>query len=358
MSSRARLLLSTTSSLDGWQITEYLGPVSAQFVIGTGLLADFFSGWTDFFGAHSRSYQNKLDRIHEEALDLLTEKALKLRANVVLGLRVDHDEIAGAGKSMLMVTATGTAARGRQLERASPSPAAAPRGAVSGHDMRIAVSRRRAIDRAREGTLDWSNEQVWRFVIDNQVHHVADWVIANVESRLDTVSYDPRPKQRFQEFFTAVPRDVAEESLYGALSKSYGIAAMAMDLITQLDLLNLGRLIAFHESGEWLAGSRSLAAVRADQPMYDASDISRMQQLLTILLSAYSEIPIGEKKALIGVRKYWPCRCGVEVNENLKRCPACGRDQWGIEEYFLSPPDAAAILHARLDALRDQLGTA
>lgn len=352
-SHRGRLLLTTTSSLDGWEITDYIGPVSAQFVIGTGLFADFFSGWTDLFGAHSRSYQNKLDRIHEEALDLIAEKALKLRANVVLGLRVDHDEIAGAGKSMLMVTATGTAARGQQMVKPVPV-AAAPQGSVSAHEMRTAVSRRRAIDRAREGTLDWSNDQVWRFVVDNQVHQVADWVIENVRARLGTMSYDPTPKQRFQEYFSAVPRDVAQESLYGALGKSYGVAALALEMIAQLDLLDLGRLVELHEGGEKVAASRSLTALQADQPMYDAGDISLMRQLL-VHLSNYSEIPITEKRGLIGARKFWPCGCGVEVNENLERCPTCRRDRWAIEEGFLNPPAAAGILHARLDALREQL---
>ncbi|HYW13715.1 MAG TPA: hypothetical protein VE871_17265 [Longimicrobium sp.] len=34
---RKRMLLTTTSSLDGWTVQEYLGPVSAEVVIGTGL---------------------------------------------------------------------------------------------------------------------------------------------------------------------------------------------------------------------------------------------------------------------------------------------------------------------------------
>jgi len=52
-------------------------------------------------------YGTKLDKINQEVLGIIEQKALSLGANAVLGLRVDHDEISGGGKSMLMVTASG-----------------------------------------------------------------------------------------------------------------------------------------------------------------------------------------------------------------------------------------------------------
>ena len=54
--------------------------------------------------------------IEFEALSQLSAEALQLGAIAIVGLRVDHDEISGAGKSMMMVTAMGTAVRGRRLE--------------------------------------------------------------------------------------------------------------------------------------------------------------------------------------------------------------------------------------------------
>jgi uncharacterized protein YbjQ (UPF0145 family) len=44
-----QVLLTTTPNIEGSRITNYLGPVSAQLVIGTGLLTDFFSSFTDLF---------------------------------------------------------------------------------------------------------------------------------------------------------------------------------------------------------------------------------------------------------------------------------------------------------------------
>ena len=51
------LILTTTSNLEGWEIDSYLGVVAAHIVIGTGIIAENLSDFTDFFGAHSRSYR-------------------------------------------------------------------------------------------------------------------------------------------------------------------------------------------------------------------------------------------------------------------------------------------------------------
>ena len=52
-------LVTTTPILDGIKITDYLGVVNANIVIGANFFSDFAASLTDFFGGRSGSYQNK-----------------------------------------------------------------------------------------------------------------------------------------------------------------------------------------------------------------------------------------------------------------------------------------------------------
>jgi len=99
----------TTSSLEGWLIQHYKGPVAAHVVAGTNIFSDFFAGFSDIFGGRSGAYQEQLQRLYGYAVRALGQEAAGRGANWIVGLRVDFDEISGQGKQMFMVTATGTA---------------------------------------------------------------------------------------------------------------------------------------------------------------------------------------------------------------------------------------------------------
>ena len=107
--------MTTTSSIDGWEIVDYLGMVSAHVVAGTNIFSDIFAGLSDVFGGRSETYQNQLSAINNEAIHLLRQKTAVLGGNLILGIRIDHDEISGKGKSMFMVTAAGTAVNAHRL---------------------------------------------------------------------------------------------------------------------------------------------------------------------------------------------------------------------------------------------------
>jgi len=105
-------MVTTTQTLDGWEIETYIGPVFSHIVAGTGLFSDFAASLSDIFGGRSKTYQKQLSSINIEAIELLKNKTSLLGGNLILGFRIDHDEISGKAKQMFMVTASGTAARG------------------------------------------------------------------------------------------------------------------------------------------------------------------------------------------------------------------------------------------------------
>jgi uncharacterized protein YbjQ (UPF0145 family) len=90
----------TASVIDGWQITDYRGIVSAHVVAGTGIASEFFGSFSDLFGGRSKSFQRELTSIYEEAMQAVEEKARSRGCNWVVGLKVDIDEISAKNIQM------------------------------------------------------------------------------------------------------------------------------------------------------------------------------------------------------------------------------------------------------------------
>lgn len=102
------MILSTTPSIEGRQIVEYLGIVTGETVIGANIFRDFMAGIRDIVGGRSSSYEEVLKEAKNTALREATDDAIRLGANAVVGIDIDYETI---GQSMLMVSVSGTAVR-------------------------------------------------------------------------------------------------------------------------------------------------------------------------------------------------------------------------------------------------------
>jgi uncharacterized protein YbjQ (UPF0145 family) len=102
------IILTTTPSIEGKKITNYLGIVSGEAIIGANLFRDIFAGIRDIVGGRSASYEEVLREAKSSALAEMEELARTKGANAVVGIDLDYETI-GTNGSMLMVTASGTA---------------------------------------------------------------------------------------------------------------------------------------------------------------------------------------------------------------------------------------------------------
>ena len=106
------MLITTTHTLDGRQISEYLGLVSGEAMLGANIFKDFFAGIRDIVGGRSAAYEQELRKAKDIAIREMTESAAALGANAVVGVDLDYETIGnGQGGNMLMVSASGTAVR-------------------------------------------------------------------------------------------------------------------------------------------------------------------------------------------------------------------------------------------------------
>lgn len=102
------MITTTTPTLEGRPIKQYLGIVSAESIIGANIFKDILAGIRDIAGGRSSTYEKVVEEARTNAMNELVKKAQSLGANAVVGVDLDFETI-GAGGSMLMVLATGTA---------------------------------------------------------------------------------------------------------------------------------------------------------------------------------------------------------------------------------------------------------
>ena len=101
------MILTTTNSLDGYKVKEYLGIVSGESIIGANMVKDFFAGIVDIIGGRSGSYEKVLIEAKEIAMQEMEDRAEQMGANAIIGIDLDYETV-GKG-TMLMVVASGTA---------------------------------------------------------------------------------------------------------------------------------------------------------------------------------------------------------------------------------------------------------
>ena len=104
------MLLTTTNTVEGRPIQQYLGIVTAEAIIGANIVKDIFAGIRDIVGGRSGTYERVIEEARMNALAELEQKAVQMGANAVVAIDLDFETI-GANGSMLMVMATGTAVR-------------------------------------------------------------------------------------------------------------------------------------------------------------------------------------------------------------------------------------------------------
>lgn len=343
-----QILLTTTPNIEGCRITNYLGPISAQLVIGTGLITDFLSGLTDFFGLHSGAYQGKLNQINEKALSLIREKAAAIGANAVVGLRVDHDEISGGGKSMLMVTAFGTAVMREELKTGGLNLGANPR-VITANDLNLCMKRREVSAEAAENRLNESDE-TWQFLIENQVSEVAIYVLRKISD----LSVSEQTLTRACQYFSALPSDVSKPLIYEALVTDLRQHSFALDLIKQNRLFDTARLRDLLKRSDLNVKQLALQAIDADQPYYMKETMSELEELKADIEASFSSAPviIKEKGFLSSSKEVWECSCGRYV-ELYHSCSHCGTDMYGFTPDLINPEAAIKIIDRKLAGLRE-----
>ncbi|WP_271439508.1 heavy metal-binding domain-containing protein [Pontixanthobacter luteolus] len=104
------ITVSTTPTLEGQPIQQYLGIVTGEVIVGANLFRDLFANIRDIVGGRSGSYERILSDARRQAIEELQAECGALGGNAVVGVDLDYEVIGDTG-SMLMVSASGTAVK-------------------------------------------------------------------------------------------------------------------------------------------------------------------------------------------------------------------------------------------------------
>lgn len=104
------MIFTTTNTVDGHRITEYMRIVAGETITGINAIKDLGAGFRNLVGGRSESYEQETVKAREQALNEMWQRASELGADAVVGVAVDYSTV-GAQGALLMVSVTGTAVK-------------------------------------------------------------------------------------------------------------------------------------------------------------------------------------------------------------------------------------------------------
>jgi len=105
---KASLIVTTTYSVEGRPIVQYLDVVTAEVVLGTGFLSELGGEIADLLGTRAGGFQEKLRELRKAALRELRNQAFQIGADAIVGVDLDYIILAN---NILTVVANGTAVK-------------------------------------------------------------------------------------------------------------------------------------------------------------------------------------------------------------------------------------------------------
>lgn len=105
------MIVTTTSTVDGHEVAEYIRVVSGETVVGINMFKDIGAGIRNIVGGRSAGYEGEVINARESALGEMVQRAIELGAEGVIGVDMSYENLGQGG--MMMVCATGTAVRFR-----------------------------------------------------------------------------------------------------------------------------------------------------------------------------------------------------------------------------------------------------
>jgi len=357
MRNPSEILVTTTSSIEGVSIKQYIKPISAHVVAGTNFFSDFFASFSDVFGGRSQTYQRQLSSIYTEAVEILKRSAYEIGANCIVGLKVDLDEISGKGKSMFMVTATGTAViietNSKNKDKISQQDKLE---VISVEKMNELRKRNNIIQLAKGNELEM-DESLWEFISENSIYEISSEILEKVANSY--FSSDNRDKlyQQFLTYLLSLSEIHRTTLLYDYLmsENSNNVAPLIYRLIKELMVFDSEKLHKYLLDPNEVIKKKALQIVVNDKPFYTKDDVNDLEKFIQIIEKHYDKV--GEfstqKKLLSSKEKeIWVCRCGNKNDIEVSYCGSCNKDIYGYNEREVNPVKAVEILKENIAIIK------
>ncbi|MEI8202892.1 MAG: YbjQ family protein [Bacteroidota bacterium] len=358
------ILVTTTPNIEGVNIKRYIKPISAHVVAGTNFFSDLFASFSDVFGGRSQTYQRQLSSIYYEAIEILKRSAYELGANGILSLRVDLDEISGKGKSMFMITATGTAVIFDEINKITSKTLTQEKVGVMSHEKMIELRKRKEIIQLVADSKLVLDDATFEFITSNSVHEISNEVLEKICSAYVSSLISPEAKNQMFELLINYLLSLSEEHtinlLYTSLmsDKYADFTQLLLKLIKKLMIFDAIRLEHYLKDEDTNKKAKALQLVSIDKPFYVAEDIIMYEKLIKLIETEFKKTGelILEKSFLSSKEKeIWQCKCGTKNGMDYVYCNKCHKDIYSFSEYQINPEKAIQNLKLNLEIIKNNV---
>ena len=95
------MLITTSTSLEGYRVTSQLGLVRGITVRSRSLFGNIAGSFMTLFGGKSVIYTELCERTREDALQIMIKHGEEMGANAVINMRYDANEVMGGVTEVL-----------------------------------------------------------------------------------------------------------------------------------------------------------------------------------------------------------------------------------------------------------------
>lgn len=347
-------IITSTNTIEGGEILKYYGVINNNVVVGTNLFSDIGASFLDVFGGSSSSYQNKLKNIYDTSIQNLKVKARELGSNAILGLSIDFDEISGGGKSMFMISVSGTAVFIKNINDKENLNLRSD-NTISNDILKNEMTKNLIISKI-ENNKSLTQEE-WFFLQQNPNSNITKKIINRFIKAYDDVTYpsgSDKGKQllnNVSNYFRVIDRKEAVEILYSKLIEN---SDKVVDLIKKNQLLSPEKVIELIEKGDYKIAIKLLDI---DKNNYSNTDLNNMKTILNQIDSLENKGSIKISKSLMGKDKEkYICPNGHSNDIENEHCTYanCSQNIKGLTENEVEKIEELKIKSEILDDLFNQ----
>ena len=353
--------VTTTSGFEGVQIEEYLEPITAHVVVGMNFFKDFLSGFSDFFGGKSSTYQNTLSSINDEVINELRKKAYSIGGNCVLSLKIDNDEVSAQGKSMMMVTALGTAARANFSTKSLNIENEKKSNRISLDYFNLLNKKKQYIKESDNDSIE-INDSFWEFVKKNKVYELSDYILNKYVDFIETAQeYDKEELSGFanhtSDYFSIIDSDIATDCLYNRLNVELPTKTRSriIKIITEIKLVDYSKIIDCLKHSEFYVQKTGVELSQSEKQSYEKTDIKLIDDIINLIAGNFSQRgeKTTKKKMLSSKEKdIWICECEKENDGDEVYCENCHKDIFGFGNREAKPKNVIEQLINTMEILK------
>jgi uncharacterized protein YbjQ (UPF0145 family) len=357
--------VTTTSGFEGVDIEEYLEPITAHVVVGMNFFKDILSGFSDFFGGKSRTYQKTLSSINEEVINELRKKAHSIGGNCILGLKIDNDEVSAQGKSMIMVTALGTAAKANFTKKSAKPLQEIRTDSISNELFNYYKQKAKFLLESKNNSLNINNN-LWEFVKTNKVNELADYLLTRYLEFVNSCQENQKEdldkfSNHLSEYLSIIDHETAIESLYNRLieEQDYYLRKKIIGKIKALQLIDFERITKIITEQDFNLKKCGVQLLTAEKISYEKPDIQLIENITALVSSTFKERgKISTKKKVLSSKEkeIWICECGKENEIDRTYCTNCRKDIYGFSELEVKPLEVIEKLGVDIEVLKNTIG--